>query len=90
MIKWKLDKGGVTADWSTSSSGKSGQFSRRLKVTSARLTLTHASTGLSVKGEIPDGQYSKKEMRKLQEELYDRLFRTLEENVGKHLRVPGR
>jgi hypothetical protein len=89
-MKWQLDQNDVGGGWSTSSSTKSGQFSRRLKVTSARLTLTHLPTGLEVRGEVPDGHYSKKEMRKLREELYARLFLVLEEKVGKHLRAPGR
>lgn len=90
MAKWKLDPAEVGKGWGSSSSSKSGQFSRRLKVTSATLTLVHIPTGLEVKGEVPAGNYSKKEMRRLREELYARLFSVLAQKVGKHLRAPGR
>ena len=88
--KWRLNPDEVGGgNVSSSSTTKSGQFSRRLKRTSARLQLTHIPTGINVTGEVPEGHYSKKEMRKLKEELYERLFVQLEVKVGKHLRAPG-
>ena len=88
--KWKLDPGEVGRSFSSSSSGKGGQFNRRLKVTSCKIVLTHLPTGLQVQGEIPPGGYSKQKMRKLREEMCQNLFSALEEKVAKHLRVSGR
>ncbi len=88
--KWSLDQQGVSVDWMTASTTKSGQFSRKMKLTSARLRLTHVSTGINVTGEVPKGHYSKKEMRRLQDELYEKMFAKLETLVRQRLRVPGK
>jgi hypothetical protein len=91
MAKWTLNRGEVAGGVvGSSSTTKKGQFSRRLKRTSSRLSLTHIPTGINVTGEVPEGHYSKKEMRQLQSELYEKLFLQLEAKVGKHLRAPGR
>lgn len=50
----------------------------------------HVPTGVEVRGQVPQGHYSKKEMRQLRQELYQKLFVELERKVAKHLRVPGR
>jgi len=85
--EWKLDPSEVGQSVRSSSSGKSGQFSRRLKLTSCTVILTHIPTGLQVQEEVSSGNYSKKEMKKLREEASQRLFSTLEKKVAKHLRV---
>lgn len=88
--KWSLDPKEVAISGISSSSSKHGQFSRRLKVTSCTLILTHRPTGLEVQGQVPLGNYSKKEMKELRGKLYRELFVRLEGKVAKHLRVPGR
>ena len=88
--KWSLDPEDVVYRGCGSSSGKSRQFSRRLRETGYRIVLVHRPTGLEVQGEIPAGSFSKKEMQKLREELYRKLFAELEAKVARHLRAPGR
>ena len=88
--KWSLDRDEVTRNWTGTSTTKSGQFSRRRKRTSSTLTLTHSPTKISVKGAVPEGHYSKPEMRKLEDELHEKLFSLLENKVAKHLRMAGR
>jgi len=54
------------------------------------VTVRHRPTGIVLRGEIPEGHYSKDEMRKLKDAMIERLKRELERAVAKHLRVPGR
>ena len=88
--KWSLNPKEVGYSAGSSASAKGGQFNRRLQVRSCNLTLTHNPTGLQVDGEISAGNYSKKEMQKLREDLHRKLFAILESRVAKHLRLPGR
>lgn len=86
--KWKLNPDDVAWGWMGSSGG--GTFERKTKITSRSVRLIHKPTKIEVKGEISPGHYSKKEMRKLSEDLYQKLFTELEQKVAKHLRIPGR
>jgi len=89
--KWKLNPKEVeSGGGGVSSSGKNGQFSRRLKITSSSVMLVHIPTGITVEGTIPPGRYSKNEMKKLKEDMRRKLFAVLEAKVGRHLRIPGR
>lgn len=88
--EWSLDPGEVEHSGSGSSSGKTRQFSRKLKITGGSMTLKHAPTGIEVKGEILRGHYSKKEMREKKAALEARLFKELENLVAKRLGIPGR
>ncbi len=72
------------------SRGKSGQFERKLKTTSCSIFLAHLPTGITVEGEIPDGNYSKKEMQQKREDLKHSLFQELERQVAKKLHIKGR
>jgi len=89
---WRLDCSEV--NWgetgSTRGTGRSGKtrFSRPLR--SRRMKLTHLPTGIEVEGEVPEGRYSKKELRELRAKVYAELFPLLEAKVAKHLRIPGR
>jgi hypothetical protein len=88
---WKMNPEEVGVTYSGGSSCKRGRHGRMRAVSrSCRCILIHVPTGLQVAGEIPSGGYSKKEMRKLQAEIYPKLFSELEAKVAKHLRVPGR
>ena len=53
------------------------------------MTLSHKLTGISITGEIPAGNYSKKEMQQLRASLYIKLFSDLERQVGKKLKISG-
>jgi hypothetical protein len=64
--------------------------SRAEDTRSAVVRMTHVPTGLEVEGEIPSGNYSREEMRKRRDVLIAELWPVLEQNVARHLRIPGR
>lgn len=86
--KWKLNPNDV--NWTMNASSGGGTFERKTKITSRQLKLYHVPTKVAVEGEIPSGHYSKKEMKKLTEDLKKRLYIELEDKVAKQLRIPGR
>lgn len=86
---WRLDPAEVTGGMHGLSSGKSGQFERKLKTTSSTVFLTHMPTGLRVEGQVPAGNYSKKEMQQKREHLKQSLHLQLEQLVAKHLKLKG-
>ena len=88
--EWKLDPNEVTCGIHGSSSGKTGQFERKLKTTSSTVFLTHVPTGIKVEGQVPPGNYSKKEMKQKRDALAQLLFQKLEILVAKQLKVKGR
>jgi len=89
--KWSLPRSSVFLSWQHSSSTTAqGNYSRKLKRTKRKVTLSHPETGLSVIGEIGPGSYSKKEMRAETVALEKKLFSELEKKVAKALKVPGR
>ncbi len=88
--KWHLDPKEVTGGIHGSSSGKTGIFERKLKITGSTVFLTHMPTGIEVEAEVPPGHYSKKEMQQKREALKESLFRELEDRVAKVLKVKGR
>jgi hypothetical protein len=87
---WHLNPEEVSCGWVSSSIGKKGVFTRKLKTISKHLFLTHDPTGIKVEGEIPTGNYSKKEMKEKTKEAERKLFRELELKVAKKLRIRGR
>ena len=90
--RWRLDPREVS--WKAMSTASSGRtkvrLSRSLDLRSAQLTCEHVPTGLSVTGTVPEGHYSRDQMRKLQDELRARLLSELESKVARRLRVAGR
>jgi len=54
------------------------------------VTVRHRPTGVAIQGFIPEGHYSKDEMRKLKEALIAELMRELGQAVARHLRLAGR
>lgn len=91
--KWRMDPADVVLLGSSSSSGRrkhATKAGRANSVTGAEFELTHNPTGISVRGEIPRGEYSRREMQRLKEALYSELFVQLEGSVAKHLRIAGR
>lgn len=88
---WALDPKDIGEGWTGHSSTKvMGNFERKLKVTSRTVNLTHVPTGIKVFGDIPDGHYSKKEMRGLTDKIREKLWAELEDKVARHLKIPGR
>lgn len=87
--KWQLNPAEVTSGMHGLSSGKSGQFERKLKTTSSTIFLIHMPTGLRVEGQVPAGNYSKKEMQQKREQLKQSLYLQLEQLVAKHLKIKG-
>ncbi len=88
--KWSLNPQEVSAGTHGSSSGKTGQFARKLKTTSCTVFLVHEPTGIKVEGEVAPGNYSKKEMQQKRHELQHSLFKKLEQQVAKKLNIKGR
>ncbi|WP_139209146.1 hypothetical protein [Aquisalimonas asiatica] len=88
--KWRLNPAEVSMGMNGLNSGRPGQFERKLKTTSAVVFLTHLPTGIKVEGEVPPGNYSKKEMQQKRAELKQELFLKLEVLVAKKLNIKGR
>ena len=82
----------ITSSGSASSprGGHGRRLSRALDLRAMVITVTHRPTGIVLRGEVPEGHYSKDEMRKLKDAVVERLMHKLEQAVAKHLRVPGR
>ena len=53
------------------------------------VSLQHISTGITIEATIPLGNYSRKELQKLRDELYQELFQKLEKQVAKQLGISG-
>ena len=81
---------GWTASASSPRSGNRRRLSRALDSRAMTITVRHRPTGIVLRGEIPEGHYSRNEMRKLKDAVTERLMRALEQAVARHLRVPGR
>lgn len=61
--------------------GKPVKRQRKLNQSHAQVTLTHRSTGITLSGEIQQGNYSKNEMRKAIAEKEQELFLELEQQL---------
>ncbi len=92
MTKWALDPADVDMFEMSGRSGgrRRAAQSRALDVSGSEIRLAHRSTGIEVRGEVPEGHYSRAEMTRLKEDLRARLFAELEQRVARHLRIPGR
>ncbi len=86
--KWKLNPSEIIC-LAGGSIGKSKGHPARTR-RGLELTLIHQPTGTEVKRSVPEGPYSRKDMKKLKAVLYHELFPKLEQKVAKHLRIPGR
>jgi len=70
--------------------GHRRRLSRALDLRAMAVTVRHRPTGVAIQGFIPEGHYSKDEMRKLKEALIAELMRELGQAVARHLRLAGR
>lgn len=66
---------------------RKARFSRANARSSYTMTLTHDPTGVAVQGSIPEGMYTRQEMRTLQATLYQRLYAELEQAVARAMRA---
>lgn len=91
MSTFKMDPSEVVYTGSASHSGhrKKTRDSRASMLSGAEMLLQHRPTGIEVRGALPSGHYSRKEMRLLQQKVYDELYAALEQAVAKALRIPG-
>ena len=91
MSNFTLDPSEVISTGWAQHSGhrKKLRYSRAMMLSSAERTLRHAPTGIEVRGTLPSGHYSRKEMRLLHQRLYAELYAELEQAVAKALRIPG-
>jgi hypothetical protein len=89
---WNLDPKEV--HWyggrSTTTIRNSSRKPRIADARSAEINLVHDPTGIEIKGSIPTGHYSKKDMTKLHKDLYQKLFSELEDKVAKFLKIAKR
>jgi hypothetical protein len=91
-MAWKMNSKDVSYSPTmagSSTATKKRNFERKLKLSQRIMQITHLPTGVSISEEIPKGHYSKKEMRKAEDVLYQKLYPLLEKKVAKHLRLPG-
>jgi hypothetical protein len=90
-VKWHLDPTEVTRSAVASCVGgrRRAARSRALDIRSKEYTLRHTPTGIEVSGTIPSGNYSRKEMNRIGEQLLQNLLQELEIKVAHKLRIPG-
>jgi hypothetical protein len=91
MSTFKLDPAEVSYTGSSTHRGhrKKMRCSRAMMLSGAEIVLQHRPTGVEVRGALPTGHYSRKEMRQLQQQLYEELYTVLEQAVARILRIPG-
>lgn len=88
MKKWKLNHKEVFV---ASGAGYSKSKSHPDKTTrSPEVTLVHLPTGIRVSRSVAWGNYSRKDSKKIRDELQNELFKELENLVAAHLRIAGR
>lgn len=91
--KWQLNPAEVARCGSGLTSGRrkhATKSGRKNSLTGATVKLIHLPTDISVSETVPTGHYSRTEMKKLKEQLYNSLFEKLENAVAKHLGISGR
>ena len=90
--RFELEQKDVTSGWVGARAGnrrKLGRAPASVDLSSSQLFLKHTPTGVEVRGEIPPGHYSNREMRNLKEKLRAELQERLHVAVARHLRIRG-
>ena len=88
---FNLNSSDVAVTGGASHSGRSkARFSRALGTSDCYFTFAHTPTGVKVSGRVISGQYSRKELTRLNQKLRERLYEELECEVAKFLKVAGR
>jgi hypothetical protein len=91
-IKWTLPENEVSCSGGGGTSTrrkKRSIASRAVDLRSWHYALKHLPTGIEVEGEVPEGNYSQKQMQQKRKELKISLWLKLQVKVAKHLRLPG-
>lgn len=90
--KWQLPRHEVTWNGSGSTSTRRKKLSvasRAVDDRSWSFTLVHIPSGIEVRGEVPKGNYTQKQMQQEREKLLSQLWPQLELKVARYLRLPG-
>ena len=90
--RFELEQKDVTCGLVGARAGARGKLTRApasVDLSSSQLVLKHIPTGMEVRGEIPPGHYSNREMRNLKEKLRAELQERLHVAVAQHLRIRG-
>ena len=91
LKRWNLDPGEVVAGSESAASGGGKQKSQSggVDLRDYRVWLEHRPTGIRAEGQVPDGHYTREEVKILEAELRKSLFAELELKVARHLGVSG-
>ena len=90
--RFELEQKDVTCGLVGARTGSRRKLTRgpaSVDLSSSQLVLKHIPTGMEVRGEIPPGHYSNREMRNAQEKLRAELQERLRIAVAEHLRIRG-
>jgi len=90
-VNWTLIKSEVYSYGGTSTSvhRKNARQQRNIDIRTLTLNLVHEPTKIEVQGQIT-GSFSRKEMTEIKNDLYNKLFKELENKVAKHLKIAER
>lgn len=91
--KWVLKAKEVCKTINSSNSGgrkKLTKSGRNQELREVEIILTHITTDLRVSGNIKKGNYSRKELMLLSNELEEKLFIELENKVAKYYKISGK
>jgi hypothetical protein len=88
---WALKKSDVYSYGGTSTSGprKNARQQRNIEERTLTLNLVHEPTKIEVQGQMT-GSFSRKEMTEKKNDLYNKLFKDLENKVAKYLKIAER
>jgi hypothetical protein len=88
---WSLNKTDVNSSFgiSTSVNRKNARQQRDQDVRTVTVTLVHEPTGIEVQGEVK-GNFSRKDLTGAKNNLYNKLYKDLENKVAKQLKIGGR
>ncbi len=88
---WRLPMSEFSYEGSGSTSTHRKKLTKASRAVDSRAwqyRLVHEPSQLEVVGEIPEGNYSRKEMQQRRTDLWDKLFAELEKKVARHLKIP--
>ena len=88
---WALKKSDVYSYGGTSTSvkRKNARQQRNIDERSLTLNLVHKATKIEVQG-VVTGNFSRKEMTEIKNNLYTKLFKDLENKIANHLKISSR
>ncbi|MEW6211016.1 MAG: hypothetical protein AB1631_21810 [Acidobacteriota bacterium] len=88
--EFQLDRSDISIAGGGGHGGRrKARLSRSLASSDSHFTFTHKPTGVQVSGRVIPGYYSRKELSRLNQKLCDALYKKLEREVARKLRVSG-